>query len=289
MGNQDLETSSLTIASHVRAPLVFDPIDSKIETLRSCEHDGRIGTHVIRSWPNEISMTEETEHREVIDRFAEFDEWADAHDVSIQPPFRVRTTTSLETNETIEILVTPVMCLALYLGSQLVGVYPHSTDRRTITASDAVEALQAGTFPSGVSVPREVADSIGHTEDRQRRRTDVMEDGGYIIGTDSCPICGDTLVTLNGFQTCSTCSWSDSELSTIESPEAKLVYLSLSTEPVSIDTLRRTLGLNKMSLLGILGSLSERGLVERLDAENYRLPGNDDLDRESPTDVMPTT
>lgn len=51
---------------------------------------------------------------------------------------------------------------------------------------------------------------------------------------------------------------------------AKLVYLSLLDGPVSAEALRAALDLNKLSLDGILRTLSERGLVERIESGAYR-------------------
>ena len=55
----------------------------------------------------------------------------------------------------------------------------------------------------------------------------------------------------------------------LDSPRAKLVYLYLQTHgQASLDELQVGLGMRKLSLYSILGTLSERGLVEG-EAEQY--------------------
>lgn len=57
----------------------------------------------------------------------------------------------------------------------------------------------------------------------------------------------------------------------IESPRAKLVYLYLSaTGRGTVDELADDLGMPKMALFSMLGTLTGRDLVER-DGETYRL------------------
>ncbi|WP_132060151.1 TrmB family transcriptional regulator [Halorussus amylolyticus] len=55
--------------------------------------------------------------------------------------------------------------------------------------------------------------------------------------------------------------------SELESPRAKLVYLSLQTAAASIDDLQADLGLQKIALYSILRTLRERELVEKRDGE----------------------
>ena len=55
----------------------------------------------------------------------------------------------------------------------------------------------------------------------------------------------------------------------LRSPQAKLVYLYLQTHgEVSIAELQDGLGMQKLSLYGVLGTLRDRGLVEG-DAERF--------------------
>lgn len=59
--------------------------------------------------------------------------------------------------------------------------------------------------------------------------------------------------------------------SAVESPRAKLVYLYLGTDGAStVDTLATDLGMGKLALFSVLGTLANRGVVEAA-GDTYRL------------------
>lgn len=174
-----------TVVCYVRAPLLLEPIDSQVETLQACEAEGMIDTAILRSWPDEVTLGDPAPHHETIEVFERFDRWANHHGVSIRPPFDVRTMTSLVTDDTKEVLVTPVICLAVYRDEQLIGVYPHSTDDETYTVTEALAALRTGELqPSLERSP---------THDAPRATT--------------CPECGDALIDGQGIFACGECGW----------------------------------------------------------------------------------
>ncbi|WP_232820513.1 helix-turn-helix domain-containing protein [Halorussus litoreus] len=51
----------------------------------------------------------------------------------------------------------------------------------------------------------------------------------------------------------------------LESPRAKLVYLSLRSSAASVDELQSTLGVPKLTLYSVLRTLRERNLVKKQD------------------------
>jgi len=51
----------------------------------------------------------------------------------------------------------------------------------------------------------------------------------------------------------------------LESPRAKLVYLSLRSSAASVDELQTTLGVPKLTLYSVLRTLRERNLVKKQD------------------------
>lgn len=283
-----------TVVCHVRAPLLLEPVDSKIRTLYRCVSEGTVDDLVTRSWPENVVLDSEGPHQEVIDRFERFERWADAHDVSIRPGFRVGTSASMVSEREKRVLVTPLLCLAVYSESQLLGIYPHSDGETTYTATDAIAALRSGELPplpKTVAVPS--ADDVGEpvvdpeevevdasaTNDSDEveiglddRDLDV-DAGGHAdptAGTD-CPRCESSLVNVQGLLSCPDCRWSDPALSKLDSSSAKLVYLSLVDGPVPIEALESTLDLDKLTIYGLLQSLSEQGLVEQTDDGAYRV------------------
>lgn len=184
---RDTDTAALTAVCHVRAPLLLEPIDEQVETLQVCESEGAIDELLLRSWPQEVALTDETPYQEVIDNYERFTQWADGRGVSVEPPFRERSTTSQVTGETRERLVTPLLCLEVYADDELVGVFPHTDERteETYTTDEAIATLRTGEVPT----------PLGSTEDTRAS------------AGSTCPDCGGTLVDGQGLFACSDCGW----------------------------------------------------------------------------------
>ena len=270
----------LTVRCHVRAPLLLEPIDAKIATLRQCERQGAIRTLSLRSWPDAVTLGGDGPDSEIVDRFERFERWADANDVTIRPPFRIRTTSSMVSDRERRVLVTPVCCLALYDGDALVGVYPHTDGEITRTATDAIGALATGERPSPVTetvpaVPTPTVESGGHGTEIADRRWAASPTAPTVT---ACPDCTGPLVNVQGILSCGDCRWTDAELDALASPRAKLVYLSLVDGPKSVDALRSVLDLRTGTVYAILRTLVDRELVERTDGGGYRLQNRAERD-----------
>ena len=61
-----------------------------------------------------MPLANPTPYSEVVDFFDRFTLWADRSDVSVTPPFNVRTQSTLASEDTYRVLSTPMMCLAVY-------------------------------------------------------------------------------------------------------------------------------------------------------------------------------
>ncbi|MFD1564940.1 HTH domain-containing protein [Haloarchaeobius amylolyticus] len=185
----DTDTAALTAVCHVRAPLLLEPIDEQIETLQACESEGAIDELLLRSWPQEVALTEESPYQEVIDNYERFAQWADERGVSVRPPFRERSTTSQVTGKTRERLVTPLLCLEVYADDELIGVFPHTDERteETYTTDEAIATLRTG----------EVPEPLGS----------VTTDTRASATSNTCPDCGGSLVDGQGLFACSDCGW----------------------------------------------------------------------------------
>ncbi|THE64782.1 hypothetical protein D8Y22_11025 [Salinadaptatus halalkaliphilus] len=178
-------SSETTVVCHVRAPLLLEPIDRQVETLQACESEGTIDELLLRSWPKEVARSESSAHQEVLELYDRFSAWARERGVSIAPPFTERSSTSQITGETTELLVTPLLCLEVYAGDDLVGVYPHSAGEETYTANEVIAALRTGTVPTPLGKATEDVASVA----------------------DDCPACGGELVDGQGLFACSDCGW----------------------------------------------------------------------------------
>lgn len=181
------QTSEITAVCHVRAPLLLEPVDAQVETLQACEAEGAIDELLLRSWPKEVALSEESPHQEVLENYERFRRWAAERGVSVRPPFRERSTTSQVTGETRERLVTPLLCLELYADGDVVGVFPHTDEAtdETYTTDDAIATLRTGEIPTPLG---SAADESGPS-------------------TTGCPDCDGSLVDGQGLFACPDCGW----------------------------------------------------------------------------------
>lgn len=283
MTGDQMHPHDLTVSCAVRAPLLLEPVDAKVETLRRCEERGDVGGLVLRSWPDAVSLDASGPESEVVEQFRRFERWAEEAGASIRPPFRIRRRSSMVSEETRRVLVTPILCLACYDGDALVGVYPHSEGETTRTATDAIAALAAGELPAPLthstfaSGSGDAAGSVGSgPSGADAGGTGAAgvrwaAERGTALPNAECPECGSALVNVQGILSCRSCRWTDADLDALRSPRAKLVYLSLVDGPKSVDALRSALDLNAGNAYAILRTLTERGLVDRTADGTYRL------------------
>lgn len=175
---------AITVTCFVRPSLLLEPVDSHIRTLREAEADGQIDALLLRSWPGQITLSDTGPASEGVEAFEQFTEWAYVEGVDIQPPFDVRRRDSTITGESREILVTPLCCLAVYVDSTLVGVYPHLDEGEPRSVTDAVAAIRTGEF--------------------RERATDLPT-----ASTEDCPRCGEPVVNGQGVYGCpaADCGW----------------------------------------------------------------------------------
>lgn len=189
------QSATITAVCHVRSPLLLDPVDEQVDTVRACESEGTIDDLLLRSWPKEVGLDEGSPYHEVLEAYERFQTWADQQGVDIHPPFKEQTTTSQVTGGMNTRLVTPLFCLELYADEELVGVYPHSVGDETITTSDAIETLRCGEVPTplggDVTVDDPQTAGLNSTHSRE----------------DACPDCGSAVLNGQGLFTCTDCEW----------------------------------------------------------------------------------
>lgn len=217
------DTADLAVACHVRPSLVLEPIDSKVETLRACERDGAVDALLLRSWPAEVPMVEDSPHPEVLEQYDRFVDWAARADVDLGPAFQRRETSSVASDRTVERLVTPAIALAFYDGDDIVGVFPHTDGETTHTVPEAIAALRTGELPEPLREHRalagpdagaasaEAADvsersvprPVGVLDDSPSGRADLAPESAGA----SCPECGGSLTNVQGILDCAGCEW----------------------------------------------------------------------------------
>lgn len=121
----------------------FSPTaDAQRETvgrLEALAGDGPIDALEIERWSDRVELAEGDP---VVAAFVRFREWAEQRDLSITPPFAIRTYQSAFTGETCDLLVTPVLFLASYVDGQIEGVFPHQDGDTVRTIDDFVACIE---------------------------------------------------------------------------------------------------------------------------------------------------
>lgn len=149
------ESEGVRMVLWTRRP-VCGPRTDVIDRLSSLHAEGALDDFTVETWPDEVAISEHTEHARVVEVYKEYLLWAEEHGVSITPPFERRTATSLVGGSE-DVLTVPIMCLAVY-DDGLSGVYPCSGEERTWSVADYLDAYEiAGERPgledSGVEFP----------------------------------------------------------------------------------------------------------------------------------------
>lgn len=121
--------------------VVRDRPSSIVERLDRLDSEGRVGSVETHTWPEELCPVEGA----VADRYEEFDAWADANGVALDPFFETRECRCLASDRSDTALVLPVLCLAVYEGGDLRAVYPHATGDGVRTVDDGIAALATRT------------------------------------------------------------------------------------------------------------------------------------------------
>ncbi len=134
------ESDDVRMVLWTRRP-VCGPRTEIIDRLSNLNAEGTIDEFTVETWPDEVALSEHTEHARVVEVYKEYLTWATEHDLSITPPFERRTASSL-VGDTQDVLTVPVMCLAVYEDG-LRGVYPCTRDGRTWNVADYLDMYES--------------------------------------------------------------------------------------------------------------------------------------------------
>jgi hypothetical protein len=142
---------SFSISSAVRPRVTFyvrgdmfganDQQHAVVDRLRELDATDRIEGYDVHVWNSRIRLTEE-DPPPPVDRYREFEAWADDEGVDIEPFFTVRERDSF-VDGTARELILPVMCLAVHDDDGLVAVAPNARGEETNTVQDCLDALDA--------------------------------------------------------------------------------------------------------------------------------------------------
>lgn len=125
---------------------VHDGQVARIERLSALSASGRLEEVRVSVWGARICLCETCTGtgagRAALDRVEEFERWAESIDPPATLPFDRRVIRSNYTDSTQEVLVPPVVLLALYDRESLVGVFPHAAGDRQVPVEDAIAAIE---------------------------------------------------------------------------------------------------------------------------------------------------
>jgi len=107
-------------------------------TLKKIDEGDAVDSLDVSVWSPEVPVTEGSE---AVDAYRRFSDWADRQNVTVEPPFELRRRRSRLLGETGEVLVTPSICLAVYLDDTLLAAFPHTDDGGTVTVEDGIREL----------------------------------------------------------------------------------------------------------------------------------------------------
>lgn len=81
---------------------------------------------------------------EAMDTYETFSDWADRNGFSLEPGFQTRTRSFIGMDDTEDVVVFPMVSLALYEDDELAAVFPCSDEDGTYTVETAIEAFERG-------------------------------------------------------------------------------------------------------------------------------------------------
>jgi hypothetical protein len=174
--------SDVTVAAYTRAPLLLDPVDAKVTTLRSLATRGLVDAVSLHTWPSSVSAGDHV-FEDVRTVYRRCREWASRNDVSVRPAFAVDVERGEPDADGETVIRPPVLCLAIHVDDHLRWVFPHEDGETTYTAAHGVAALKTDELPPRAGAP-------------------ALPGGDR---PDRCDVCRGPLVNVHGVLACEDC------------------------------------------------------------------------------------
>ncbi|EMA23559.1 MULTISPECIES: HTH domain-containing protein [Haloarcula] len=142
----------MTGDTHLRAELylrgdtygTFDAQQQVLNRVKRLEANGVFSESMLAGEWQRIRTMAEDKRSEAIRTYEEFRDWAGQNDHSLEPAFERRNRSYVGMDRVDDVVVFPVVSLAIYDGDDLEGVFPCSDEERTYTVGDALEAFERG-------------------------------------------------------------------------------------------------------------------------------------------------
>jgi hypothetical protein len=123
--------------------------------LRRFEDTGQVASVEVNVWGECVQWLRDTEDRTdrvpstgIRTTYRRFEEWATAAGYDLEPGFDRSTRTSLVSPESHEVIVFPLLCLAVYVEGDVHAVFPCLTESRVWTLEDGLAILDPTQPPS---------------------------------------------------------------------------------------------------------------------------------------------
>lgn len=141
---------------------VYDRQQAVYERLQQLQEAGMISDVSVEVWEKQVSTgsdtdPDETDHgvRSVRNTYQAFEDWATRNGHALTPAFDTRECGTLVSTDRREVIVFPVMCLAVYDGEEIGAVFPCSTGDDIRTVEDGLAAIESGDWGDVVTVASE--------------------------------------------------------------------------------------------------------------------------------------
>lgn len=144
---EETTTGTVRVEAWMRdvSPPPGDPRRTVLSRLRELEAAGVVDEVRVRVWGRSVPTSSDDgdpSASPAYDRIVEFRHWAERKGYSLEPAFRRCEQSTPVSGETSETIRPPLQCLAVYEDDHLVGVFPCTTDRGTVTVADCLERLE---------------------------------------------------------------------------------------------------------------------------------------------------
>lgn len=122
----------------------FDAQQAVLNRVRKLESEDVIDeASVAGEWQRIRTLDEDTRNG-AIATYREFEDWADRNEHSLAPAFERRTRSYLGLDRFDDVVVFPVVSLAIYEGERLQAVFPCSDGDETYSVLDCLDAFERG-------------------------------------------------------------------------------------------------------------------------------------------------
>ena len=122
----------------------YDAQQSVLNRVRALERDAVLDEATVAEEWQRIRTLDEDRRDGAVETYHEFDEWAERNGFSLGPAFERRTRAYLGLDRVDDVVVFPVVSLALYEGERLRAVFPCSDGADTYTVGACLDAFERG-------------------------------------------------------------------------------------------------------------------------------------------------